>query len=193
MAYAINGINIKDLETTDPTAKTVQLYGAFPAGERYKSFTGEVQNVEVKTIGENEYLAIKAVNGECLAEILVSTEPDKVYQPKDESDRKAQQERNRETLLKAMAALGIYNGRGELDDAKFEAAKGKVIAFAAKLKGWREHNGNEYPKMGYIFNGKASDLIPAGEPIWPRPAGLMPVAGGHVRNNVTVIDDDLPF
>jgi hypothetical protein len=193
MAYAIKGLNLKTIQDTDASAKEIAIYGAFPApSTNYKTFTGTVSSVEEKTLGENCYLSIKVTNGECAGEILVSTEPEKVYQPRDEQDRQAQYQRNFETLVKAMKVLEVYNTKGELDDTKFDAAKGKLITFAAKMKGWREHNGKEYPKLGFIFNGKADVLLPiSDEPIWPREASYS-INGTPLRSQSNN-DSDLPF
>lgn len=156
-AFNIPGITPDTLKHADPTAKE-GMGRPFPVTERWQTFTGLVTKVEVKTLGDDEYLSLRVKNGECGAEILVSTEPQKTYQPKDDEDREKQFQRNLETLQKCIKGLGIFNTKGQVDPDIY--AGGVVVAFGAKLKGYREHNGKQYPKIGTIFNGVAPALVP---------------------------------
>lgn len=161
-AFTVPGLDQATLNQTDATAKT-GIGKPFPATQRWQTFTGEVTSVEAKTLGENEYLAIRVRNGECGAELLVSTEPEKTYQPKDDADHQAQHQRNLETLTKAVKALGIFKA-GKVDPTLYKG--GVVVAFGAKYKGERTGNdGKTYPKIGYIFNGVAErGLVPVAAP-----------------------------
>ena len=176
-AFTIPGLDQTALDKTDATAKRGMGH-PFPATDRWQTFTGEVTAVEVKTLGENEYLSIRVRNGECGAEILVSTEPEKTYQPKDDADHQAQFQRNLDTLTKAVKALGIFKA-GKVDPTLYKG--GVVVAFGAKSKGTRTGNdGKEYPKISYIFNGvSAEGLVPV------RPAATAPLA--------PTFPDDIPF
>lgn len=164
-AFAIPGLTDEAVQNTDATAKDAGQ--PFPASAtKWQTFTGLVTKVEVKTLGEgpkaNEYISIRVRNGQCGAEILVSTEPHKTFEPKDNADHLAQEQRNLETLTKAVKGLGIFKG-GKVDTGLYKG--GVVVAFGAKIKGYREHNGKQYPKIGTIFNGVAdSGLIPV-EPL----------------------------
>lgn len=173
-AFIIPGLTEETVNKTDAAAKEGQGR-PFPVTDKWQTFTGLVSKVEVKILGENEYLSIRVRNGQCGAEILVSTEPYKTFEPKDEADREAQYQRNLEALTKAVKGLGIFKG-GKVDPALYQG--GVVVAFGAKLKGYKQHNGKQYPKIGTIFNGVAPMLIP-----------VEPLAG----SSAAMPDDDLPF
>ena len=177
-AFSIPGLTEETVNNTDPTAKEGQGR-PFPVTNAWQTFTGTVTKVEVKTLGEgakaNEYLSLRVRNGQCGAEILVSTEPEKTFEPKDDADHQAQYQRNLEALTKAVKGLGIFKG-GKVDPALYQG--GVVVAFGAKLKGYREHNGKQYPKVGTIFNGVVPVLIP-----------VEPLAG----STAAMPDDDIPF
>jgi hypothetical protein len=178
-AFSIPGLDQTAIDRTDHTAKK-HSGKPFPATDRWTTFTGEVTSVETKVLGENEYLSIRVRNGECGAELLVSTEPDKTYDPKNEEDRQNQVQRNLDTLAKAVKALGIFKN-GKVDPALY--AGGVVVAFGAKHKGTRiGSDGKTYPKIGYIFNGVSPDgLIP-----------VQPLAGA-LATPADPGADDIPF
>ncbi len=175
-AFTIPGITPETLKNTDATAKEGQGR-PFPATERWQTFTGLVTKVESKVLGEDEYLSLRVRNGDCGAEILVSTEPSKTFQPKDDEDHEKQFQRNLDTLTKCVKGLGIFNAKGQVDPGLY--AGGVVVAFGAKLKGYREHNGKSYPKIGTIFNGVVPTLVR----VEPMDAAPSAAAG----------DDDVPF
>lgn len=153
-----NYLTPQALANVDTTPKTPRL--DFPAPtDRYQQFTGAVTHVETKQLGDNEYISIKVANGDYQAELLVSTEPEKTYQPKDDEDHQKQMERNIATLQKAAKTLDIVGPKG-LDLARFVKAKGKLVTFIAKQTGTRTWEGKTYPKIKTIFLGHADDLAP---------------------------------
>lgn len=178
MGIQIPGMTAESLAKTTTDAKVGRR--DFPANPNtWTTFTGGVEKVEIKMIGNNENLAIYARNGECLAEILVSLQINDPI-PNSQKSLADQAQEKLATLTKAVKTLEIYNAAGEIEPGLFPKAKGRMIAFAGKKTGDRYHDGKTYPKISYVFNGRADELIPVvpygaqGPASTPAPAGAAP-------------------
>ena len=159
MRIPIPGMSADALAKTSAEAKTSRR--DFPINpHKYTRFTGHVEKVETKTIGEDDKLAIFVRNGECLAEILVGLDIKRQI-PNSTKSSEDQTQENLSRLLLAVKVLDLATEDGSgIDEAKYPKAQGKIVAFSGKQTGTRVYEGRVYPKSSYFLDGSAQEVIP---------------------------------
>jgi len=159
MRIPINGMSAEALAKTSAEAKSVRR--DFPVNPyKYTRFTGLVEKVETKTIGDDEKLAIYARNGECVAEILVNLDVRKTI-PGSNKSAEDQAQENLSRLLLAVKVLDLATEDGTgIDDSKYAKARGKAIAFSGKQTGTRVWEGKVFPKTSFFLDGLAQEMTP---------------------------------
>ena len=185
----IPGMNTETLAKTSTEAKIPRRDFPVVPG-RYTSFTGLVEKVEIKTIGDDDKLAIICRNGECVAELLINLDARKTNtESKKTVDE--QVEMNLATLNKAVKTLAIYNQLGQIDTDLFGKARGLKLAFAGKQTGIRTWENKAYPKTSFVFNGAAEAVTPV-EP-WTGGAPLGQASPSTAGASAVDAFDDIPF
>lgn len=156
--YIIPGFTPDAINKTNSEAKTSRR--DFPVNpHKYTRFTGAVESVSIKMLGEDEKLSIFARNGECLAEILIDLDVRKRgLDSKKDTEVEMQEKLSR--LLLAAKVLGISNAAGTgISGDKFGQAKGRLLAFSGKQTGTRVWEGRTFPKTSYFLDGEAHELV----------------------------------
>lgn len=153
--FAIPGMTADSIAQTD-TKPSVAYLKPYPVSfDRYEQATGKVISVEVKQIGDTEYFSVKVENNGHGAEILVATDPSRTN-PKSTMDEATQLQKNLARLTKFVKTLGIFNAKGQVDEALFPKAVGKLIVFAAKNKHSKD---GKYTNTSGLFEGAADQLV----------------------------------
>lgn len=155
----IPGMTAAVLAKASTEAKTTRR--DFPVStDRYQRFTGAVERVETKVLGDDEKLSILVRNGDCVAEILVGLDVNKTFDGSKKTPAEQVQD-NLDRLVLATKVLGIANAAGTgIDPTKFAGAKGRALGFSGKQTGTRTWEGRTYPKVSYILDGSVAELVP---------------------------------
>ena len=158
MAIPIYGMNADALAKTSTVAKTSRR--DFPVNPvKWARFTGAVEDVRIKILGEDEKLSITIRNGDCVAEILVGLDIRKLFADSTKpAEEQIQDNLTRLLLAAKVLDIALPDGSG-IDDKKFNKARGKLVAFSGKQKGTRIWEGRTFPKCSYFLDGEAQELV----------------------------------
>ncbi len=158
MRIPIYGMTPDALAKTNTVAKTTRR--DFPVNtSKWTRFTGAVEDVVIKILGEEEKLSITVRNGDCVAELLVGLDIRKLYA----ESKKSPEEQIQDNLTRLLLAVKVLNvaledGTG-IDEAKFNKARGRLVAFSGKQTGIRTWEGHTFPKCSYFLDGEAQELV----------------------------------
>jgi hypothetical protein len=193
MGIPIPSITREELEATNGEAG-LRLF-PFVSG-KWTAHTAEVVSVEVMEGKLTDFLVVKGRNGEYGVRIAVQLDPDHISNDYGQDTTK-QKERNKDKLLKLLAAFGlaVFKGsRVELDPSRFPKTVGRVFSFSiqgAEDGGRPKMNERGYQVVNTSFKGTVAALLPV---VVPDAASPEPSVSSTATNTASAeCDDDIPF
>lgn len=167
-------ISLDNLTPVASTAPKSTGGRPFPChGQGWTKHTATVVGASIKSFDSGDSLSIRVENGEHAAELLINLDPSGAPDP-----QKALETRNL-----AITILGALTN-GKLDSAKVEKARGQVVQFIAKHKGFSHKDGRSYHKVSTILTGQVDAMTPVTGhevmPLLPGQAALPQASGSDV-------------
>jgi hypothetical protein len=149
--------------------------------------------VDVTEGKDVDCLVIRGRNGDCGVNVRVQLDPSYIANDFGQ-DMEKQAGRNKDRLLKVLAAFDLATCRGKdvvLDRSKFGKAVGSLFSFSIQGAGKLNDKGNEMYNIS--FKGAVKELLPVAA---PSGAGGDCPLGGAAANASGTTDDgdcDIPF
>jgi len=193
MGIPIPNISRQDVEGTSSQAGLKMF--PFLSG-RWTNHTAEVTAVEVMQGKQTDFLIVKGKNGEYGIRVSVQLDTDFIAHDYGQ-DVEKQRERNKERLLKVLAAfdLAAFKGeRVELDPGRFQKAIGKAFGFSimgAVENGRPKMNDKGYQATNVSFKGLVAAVTPVAAPDVVGETTTASCPAG--ASGTDYADDDIPF